>query len=205
MTVRQGQALINLPDPKHMRVRAKINESKIAFIRWAYPKAHGSRIDAFPGQPMMGTVEGLTPIPAPTGRSGQDVRVYYATVEIDSGGFDALRPGLSAEVTFLVDRPRKVTRVPLQAVRWVSARRPVRRGRREPRFRNVFYQVAMSELTVGQSDTSYMEVLSGVGPGDRVVARPEPLPALKAPGIRSVVPPARKPSPKTGRPTLPRG
>ena len=29
-----------------------------------------------------------------------------------------LRPGLSAEVTFLVDQPRKVTRLPLQAVRW---------------------------------------------------------------------------------------
>ncbi len=181
-TVRQGQAIINLPDPNHMQVRAQINESKVSSIH-AGQKAR-VRIDAFPDRPMMGTVEGVTPIPAPTGRSGQDVRVYFATVELDTGGFDDLRPGLSAEVTFLVEEPRQVTRVPLQAVRWVNeipfvavslqgeaggkSKKPSNDGSLPWQWRR---------LKVGQSDTSHLEVLSGLEPGDRVVARPDLLPA----------------------------
>ena len=30
VTVRQGQAIFNLPDPNHMQVRGQINESKVA-------------------------------------------------------------------------------------------------------------------------------------------------------------------------------
>ncbi len=169
VTVRQGQALINLPDPNHMQVRTRINESKVSAIRIGQ-KAR-ILVDAFPDRPMMGTVESITPIPAPTGRSGQDVRVYYATVEIDSGGFDDLRPGLSAEVTFQVDPPHKVTRLPLQAVRFfheIPYAAVVPAGSNVPQWR---------ELKVGQSDTNYMEILSGVVPGDRVLARPDQLDA----------------------------
>ena len=48
-----------------------------------------------------------------------DVRVYYANVDIKEG-FADLRPGLSAEVSFLVDARRKVIRVPIDAIRWVG-------------------------------------------------------------------------------------
>ncbi len=58
---------------------------------------------------------------------GSDIRVYFATVAIDSGGFEGLRPGLSAEVSFFVDAKREATRLPLQAVRWVD-HAAVRRG-----------------------------------------------------------------------------
>src|SRR6185312_14073694 len=97
-TVREGQPIINLPNPKHMQVRAKINESKVAHIH------KGQRaeivIDAFPDRPMSGTVAEVTPIPAPANGPMSDVRVYFAIVNIDTGGFDELRPGLSAEVSF---------------------------------------------------------------------------------------------------------
>ncbi|MCA1686707.1 MAG: HlyD family efflux transporter periplasmic adaptor subunit, partial [Planctomycetia bacterium] len=177
VTVRQGQAIINLPDPNHMQVRAMVNESKVSSIHVGQKAL--IRVDAFPDRPMIGTVEGVTPIPAPSNRSGQDVRVYFATVAIDSGGFDALRPGLSAEVTFRVGDPRKVTRVPLQAVRWVhetpyvAVTEPSPAGvdaARPPAFR-------WRNPVLGQSDASYIEVLSGLRPGDRVIARPDRLPA----------------------------
>ena len=184
VTVRQGQALINLPDPNHMRVRARINESKVSSIHPGQKVR--IRVDAFPNQPLMGTVEGITPIPAPSNRSGQDVRVYFATVEIDSGGFDELRPGLSAEVTFLINQPRTVTRVPLQAVRWFQ----------ETPFAAVADRGATTyhwrRLQVGQSDTSYLEVVSGLGPGDRVIARPDllvaPARTLTAPAFAAASP-----------------
>jgi multidrug efflux pump subunit AcrA (membrane-fusion protein) len=179
VTVRQNQAIINLPDPNHMQVRARVNESKISMIREGQ-KAH-IRIDAFPDRPLTGTVESVTAMPAPTSMAGQDVRVYYATVEIDTGGFDELRPGLSAEVTFLVDQPRSVVRVPLQAVHWVNntayvavVRPPSRDG--TPTGPAWEWRTPV----LGESDTNYFEVRSGLEPGERVVARPDLLPTPKS-------------------------
>ena len=100
VTLRQDQPIFSLPDPKHMRVKARVNESKVTMIHT------GQRVmisvDAFPERPLRGTVGEVTAISTPLNAS--DVRVYYANVEIDEG-FDDLRPGLSAEVTFNVDSP----------------------------------------------------------------------------------------------------
>ena len=189
VTVRESQPIINLPDPNHMRVRAKINESKVAFVH------KGQRVqilvDAFPDRPMRGIVAEVTPIPAPVNGPISDVRAYFATVDIALGGFDELRPGLSAEVSFLVEDPRKVVRVPLQAVRWVD-HRPYAAVSNSP-------EAAASNgsesswrwrsLSLGLTDRSYAEVVSGLKPGDRVVAHPEELPApVAAPETKS--PPA---------------
>ena len=100
VTLRQDQPIFSLPDPKHMRVKARVNESKkVSLIHT------GQRVmitvDAFSRvRPLHGTVGEVTAINTPLNAS--DVRIYYANVEIDTG-FDALRPGLSAEVTFNVD------------------------------------------------------------------------------------------------------
>ena len=50
VTVRQGQPIFNLPDPKHMQVRAKINESKV------------------PSDPARASRRGSGSTPSPTGR-----------------------------------------------------------------------------------------------------------------------------------------
>jgi multidrug resistance efflux pump len=172
-TVREGQAIINLPDPHHMRVRAKVNESKVSSIH------RGQRaaivLDAFPERPLKGTVAEVTVIPAPANGPMSDVRVYYATVDIDTGGFAELRPGLSAEVTFLVEAPRKVTRVPLQAVRWLESTPYVAVARPGPDGSKPRYE--WRTLSLGQSDPLYAEVVSGLKPGDRVFSRPDQLPA----------------------------
>jgi multidrug resistance efflux pump len=174
VTVREGQAIINLPDPKNMRVRAKVNESKVSHIRPGQPAR--IIVDAFPDRMLSGTVAEVTPIPAPSAGPMSDVRIYYATVNIDSGGFDELRPGLSAEVTFLVDAPRTVVRVPLQAVRWVDTKpyaavAEVKPGNAEkPSWQ-------WRSLTLGETDKGFAEVISGLKPGERVVSRPEALPA----------------------------
>src|SRR5207244_4150270 len=75
VTVREGQAIFNVPDPNHMQVRAKINESKVALIQSGQPVL--IRIDAFPDRPLRGTVTEITPIPAP-GNQAADIRVYFA-------------------------------------------------------------------------------------------------------------------------------
>ncbi len=93
VTLRQDQPIFSLPDPKRMRVKARVNESKVSMIHTGQRVA--VTVDAFPNRPLRGTVGEITAINTPLNAS--DVRVYYANVEIDNE-FDELRPGLSAEV-----------------------------------------------------------------------------------------------------------
>ena len=169
-TVRQDQPIINLPDPLRMRVKARINESKLALVQSG--QAARIVVDAFPKQPLVGRVRDVTAINVPLNAS--DVRVYFANVDI-SKGFADLRPGLSAEVVFLVNSRRNVTRVPLDAIRWVHEHGYVAVvDRSSP---SDVTRWTWKEVQLGLSNLQYAEVLSGVEPGDRVVASPRDLPA----------------------------
>jgi HlyD family secretion protein len=168
VTVRQDQPIINLPDPLHMRVKARINESKLSFVQ----SGQSARIviDAFHDRPLKGKVGEVTAINTPLNAS--DVRVYYANVDILQG-FADLRPGLSAEVAFLVDSRRNVTRVPLEAIRWVHERGYV--ALYDASSTNPKQKWRWKEVHLGISDLHYAEVLSGLEPGDRLVASPREL------------------------------
>lgn len=172
LTVYPSQPIFQLPDPKNMRVKATINESQVAKINSGQPAT--IRIDAFPDRPLRGTVAEITAIPAPANGPGSDVRSYFATVRIDSGGSEALRSGLSAEVDFQVEARHEVPRIPLEAIRWVDS---------EP-----FAAVAIAgtgsawrwrRIALGVSDSTFAEVRSGLEPGDRVIAHTASLPAPK--------------------------
>jgi multidrug resistance efflux pump len=170
VTVRQTQPIFSVPDPRNMRVKARVNESKTGLIHSG--QRVRIRVDAFPDRPMDGTVAEITPIPAPASVSNLDVQVYYATVNIDSGGFDELRPGLSAEVDFLVENHSQVTRVPVEAIRWVSDQAYAAVTRQTPAGPSWQWK----RVSIGLSDSKYAEVLAGLKPGDRVIARPTSLP-----------------------------
>lgn len=181
-TVREGQTLIDLPDPKHMRVRARVNESKVASVHTGQ-KAWVA-IDAFSDRPLLGTVSEVTPIPTGAGGPISDVKIYYAMIELDGQGYDGLRPGLSAEVSFLVKARRRVTRVPLGAIRWVEDRpfAAAVRGQSEgsdrapgggPGHRSAW---EWRSIALGQSDRDFAEVITGLAPGERVVSDPDLLP-----------------------------
>ena len=174
VTVRESQPIFNLPDPNHMRVKAKVNESKVSMIRKGL-KAKVT-VDAFPDRPMMGTVGEVTAIPAPSGGPMSDVRVYYAMVDIDDGGFNELRPGLSAEVTFEIDPVRKVTRVPIQALRWVD-NKPYAAVTTASPSDSAKPSWEWRAIELGLTDPAHAEVLSGLKPGDQVIAEPDALPA----------------------------
>jgi multidrug resistance efflux pump len=174
-TVREGQPIFDLPDPKHMQVRAKINETKVAMVQPGLEAL--IRLDAFPDQPLKGMVSEVMPIAVQGNGMAQDVRIYYAVVKI-AEGFEGLRPGLSAEVDFHIGTLSDVTRVPVQAIREVAGQTfvavPVIRSpdapRDAPRWRWV-------QVKLGPSNEAYAQVLDGLKPGEKVLAHPEALPA----------------------------
>jgi multidrug efflux pump subunit AcrA (membrane-fusion protein) len=169
VTVREGQPIFSVPDPRTMQVKAKINESKVAQIESGQSVL--IRVDAFPKQPLRGTVSEVTAIPAPANRAS-DVKIYFATVKI-AQGFDGLRPGLSAEVDFYLGTRDEVTRIPVQAVREVDGQAFAALTVASASQAGTSWRWV--PITLGQSNELFAEVVEGLKPGDRVVAEPETL------------------------------
>lgn len=161
-TVREGQAVFKVPNPTRMLVKAQINESKISYIR----KGQKTQIlvDAFPEKPLIGTVTEITAIPAPPKGFSTDIRAYVATVTIDTGGFDGLRPGMAAEVAFDVTTMDNSLRLPVESIMFVNEKPFV-----AVPFGNSFQ---WREVEIGLMNESYAEVRSGVTANEPIVAMP---------------------------------
>ena len=171
LIVHPMQPIFRLLDPEHLQVRARINESQVARIRPGMPVL--IHLVAFPGQSLRGAVDQVVPIPSLAGAVFSDVRNFYATVRIESGELDALTTGLTAEVDFLVETRRHVTRVPLESVRWIGDRSFAA----TVVSANTGQDWQWQPIALGATDTNFAEVVKGLEPGDRVVAHSESLPA----------------------------
>ncbi len=172
--VHQSQPIFRLLDPKKIYVKARINESHVAQVRPRQPVV--IHLEAFPDQPLQGSVAEITPIPSLANGPFSDVRTYSATVRIESGEFAELREGLSAELDFLVESRCRVTRVPLEAIRWADDQAYVAMAADSEA--GAFWE--WRPIAVGVSDTTYAEVTRGLEPGDRVIAQCESLPEPEA-------------------------
>lgn len=179
VTVRQGQTILLLPDPKHMRVKVRVNESKVTQV---HPGQRAAiLIEAFPDRPLTGTVTEVTAIPAPANGPSSDVKLYYANVDIE-GGFEGLRTGLSAQVAFFVAGKDAVPKIPLQSIRWAggSAFAAVPKQGEQGGFEWRALELGL----VGSSDA---EVVSGLRKGEAIIAKPDDLPAPPAARVRTQI------------------
>jgi HlyD family secretion protein len=171
VTVREGQRIFQLPDPKSMRVKARINETKMGQLMSGQRAM--IKVDAFPDRLMQGTVAEITAISTPV-NGLSDVRIYFAIVNIDQGN-DDLRPGLTAEVFLKCDSHTNVTRVPIQVVRSIDGKHYVALHQTPSQAeQNSSWKWKRVEL--GLSDPNFVEVVSGVKRGERVVANSLALP-----------------------------
>jgi HlyD family secretion protein len=169
VTVREGQTLFDLPDPKRMRVKVKINESRMASVHPGQ-KAEVA-VEAFPGKVLRGTVAEITAIPSVQNRFS-DIKIYFAIVNIETG-FEGLRPGMTTEVSFLIGDEARVTRVPVRSLRWAGGQAFVAVGAKVDGETKWDWR----PVTLGLLDPQFAEVKSGVEPGEKVVADPSLLPA----------------------------
>jgi multidrug efflux pump subunit AcrA (membrane-fusion protein) len=175
-TVREGQAVFKLPNPSRMLVKAQINESKISYIQ----KGQRTQIlvDAFNDRPMTGTVTEITAIPAPPKGFSADIRAYVATVSIEQGGFDGLRPGMAAEISFDVSTRDNSLRLPVDSIMFVN----------EKPFVAVPFGTTFQwrSVEIGMMNESYAEVKTGITEGELIVAAPGRL-TISLPQVEPVV------------------
>ena len=164
-TVRERQAVINLPDLDQMKVDARIHESRISRISVGQPVE--IFIDAVTNVTFHGVLEAVSSVPVPGNWPNTDLKEYEASIRItDSKALvRKLKPGMTAEVRIIVDdRQEDVLQVPVQSVLSIADK-------------YFAYVVAKSEaerreLNVGDANDEYMEILDGVASGDRVVMNP---------------------------------
>lgn len=164
-TVRERQAIINLPDLEMMKVDARIHESRISRVMVGQPVE--IEVDALPGDPYRGKLQTVSSVPMPGSWPNTDLKEYQAAVEITDSPAKVrrLKPGMTAQVRIIVeDRKEDVLQIPVQAVISFSGK--------------FFTYVAgktkaeRREIKIGDANNEYMEVLDGVAEGERVIMSP---------------------------------
>jgi len=160
-TVRERQAIINMPDVSQMKVDCRIHESMIGNIRLGLPAR--IKIDAFPEQVFNGSISEVSSVPIPGRWPNMDLKEYEAEVKLLDAPdvIQKLRPGLTAQVEILVESREDVLQIPLQAVLAVAHKQIafVLTDKGEER----------RDLVVGQSNQSHVEIKAGLKLGDLAI------------------------------------
>ena len=160
-----GTELFTIADLSSLRVKAAVNEVDIGKVNTGDSVA--LTVDAFPTD----TAWGIVRLVPPAARLQERVRVFDVEVAV-RGGPTVLRPGMTANVRIRGPSRREVVRVPVEAVFLVDGK-------------PVVYKLAGGDpertpVTLGLSDLSWAEVLTGVSPGDSVALEDPELAASRA-------------------------
>ncbi len=148
-----GTELFTIADLTTLRVKAAINEVDIGKVKVGDSVALS--VDAFPGD----TVRGVVRLVPPAARQQERVRVFDVEIRA-SGNGGVLRPGMTANVRITGPSKLDAVRVPVESV-MIEAGKPV------------VYKVSAAgttktPVTLGLGDLAYVEILSGIAPGDSI-------------------------------------
>jgi len=163
-SIRERQAIINLPDVTQMKVDCRVHESLIGAISKGV-KAR-VRVDAYPDEIFNGEVGHVSSVPMSGSWPNFDLREYPTEVIIldDVEKVRKLRPGLTTQVELLVDNRPNVLQVPMQSVVTIADKQVAfvfHNGTHESRI-----------VKVGRANQSHLEILEGLQSGERVVLNP---------------------------------
>jgi HlyD family secretion protein len=159
--VRFRQEIIKLPDVSAMKVLVKIHETYINQVALGQPAF--VVLDSIPDQRFRGSVSKVAPLPDSASRWGNpDIKIYATEIVIDDKLPD-VKPGVSARAEVLITNLANVISVPIQAV-------STRKGKQVV-FLASNPQVPVP-VTVGQYNTKFIQICSGVRDGDQVLLAP---------------------------------
>jgi HlyD family secretion protein len=159
--VRNRQEVIKLPDVSAMKVQVKIHETYINQVALGQPAF--VVLDSMPDQRFRGNVSKVAPLPDSQSRWGNPDLKIYATEILITDKLPDIKPGVSARAEVLITNLVNVVSVPIQAV-------STRKGKQV-----VFLASAPQEpvpVTIGQYNTKFIQICSGLRDGDQVLLSP---------------------------------
>lgn len=158
-SVREGQKLMRIPDLRQMQVKVKVHEGVVARMALGLP----ARVKIAGLESVVtGTVKEVSPVASSQDWSMSDVRVYPATVLLEDS-VDTLKPGMSAEVTVLIEDLNDVLRLPVHAVLETAGRKFC--------YVRTDSGVEKRFLATGLNNTKFVEVKESDGAPAGVVLR----------------------------------
>lgn len=183
--VRDGTDLVNLEQIDPLKVDFRVPEVFLASLKVGQRIA--VTVDALPGREFAGEVYAIDPLVDAGGRAVV-IRARISNPE------DALRPGLFARVSLVVDEKLEAVFVPEQSLVPVNDQLFVFKVVDGPQGGKV---VAFTKVKLGERRKGEAEVVDGLKPGDTVVTAgllkirdgmpvqilPPPAPAAKAPAV----------------------
>jgi HlyD family secretion protein len=180
--IRERQPVIRIPDLTKMQVMAKINETRIGYVR---PGMKATvRFESFQDLALTGKVMRMDDQPIPTSMFGTQIKQYATYVEIDNPPEGLIRPGMTAKVQIHVDEVADALVVPIESVF---------------QHKGEYYCLVQNGdnleptwVSVGAQSGQEVVIKDGLKAGDKVVKKPDPLLMNKALALEFPKAPAGK-------------
>jgi len=161
--VRNRMELVKIPDVSSMKVIVKVHESMVSQVKIGQ-KAY-IVLDSIPDQRFEGEVTKVAILPD-SDRSwmNPDLKVYSTEIVI-SDTIEGVKPGVSAKAEIVIKELSDVLTVPIQAVTTLDGKQLcyVNKGGGAPE---------PVEVEVGNFNTKYIEIRSGLKKDDQVMLNP---------------------------------
>lgn len=173
-----GSSLMTIADVSTMTATIKVDEMDVARVKVGQNARVFAGSDS--GEPMVGRVDriALAP-PRNASHSSGTERSYEVEIALQNGGRAALRTGMSCRAEIFVDEGVEPVAVPVQAVliEALDKFNSMTRGdkgvrRRQYVLMEIGGSVVRRYVEPGMSDDAYVEIVSGLALGDRIVVGP---------------------------------
>ncbi|MHC5211380.1 MAG: efflux RND transporter periplasmic adaptor subunit [Planctomycetota bacterium] len=174
-----SMVLFTLPDLRVMQVKLRIHEADINKLDEEQPAKVS--MDTYPGVVLDGKVTRIASIASSADRwnSNSEVKKFDVDLTLTHSPELRLRPGVSAKAEIFIDRLEDAVYVPLQCVF-------LEEGEHWSWVAEADGSSSRVKVEPGQSNDNYIEVLSGLEPGQRVLLYNPKMPASgDAPGAPS--------------------
>ena len=157
--VRNQQALIELPDVSRMLAEVKVPEDRVRQVAVGQPAV--VRMDTLPGRSFQGRVTKVAVVADSQAAWENPNRKVYPTEVLVEEQIPVMKPGVTARAEIIINILVNVISVPIQAVIKLQDRQVC----------YVWDNGTTKEVpvTVGAYDDAFIEVLSGLSEGDRVL------------------------------------
>lgn len=161
--VRNRQELVKLPDTSQMKVRLQVHESWINLIKEGLPAV--VVLEPMPDRTFRGVVSKVALLPDSASRwMNPNLKVYSTEVLILEPLPPTVKPGISARAEIIVTNIPDTIFVPIQAVTVYKGKPAVYVNKNGKDF--------PVNVEVGLFNTAFIQIVSGLQEGDRVLLAP---------------------------------
>ena len=179
-----GTDMLRIADLSRMEAQVEVNENDIPRVKLGDTAT--IEIDAYTDYKFKGIVTEIASSAKTTGVSADQVTNFDVNILVLPDSYEALvtshnqnplRPGMSATVDIRTEIREGIISVPIQSVTTRTDTTVVVRNLSDEKIRTLVFitdgeRALAKDVITGIQDNSYIEIISGVAEGDRVISAP---------------------------------